>query len=91
MATLEMGDSRLSVDTQLVRGFQCRVGGMLQVIGEMEWRREVRGQESAGSGGELVLVARVHRELHNCDVELLKRVVEKKRQFEAATSIEQQT
>jgi hypothetical protein len=88
MATLEMGDSRLSVDTQLMRDFHCRVGGMLQVIGEMEWRED-NHEVSADRRGHLVLVARVHRELHDCDVELLRRVVEKKREFEAATSGEE--
>jgi hypothetical protein len=77
MATLSMQSSELRVSTHLLSSFQCRVGGVVRVIGEVEWRE---GME--GDAGEVRVIARVCAELQEWDMELYEKVVKRKRNFE---------
>ena len=82
-----MQSTDLRVSTALLSSFTCRVGCLVQVIGEVQWKPSAAatsadGAESSDEGAQVTVVARVYRELEEWDMAVYEAVVLRKRAFE---------
>ena len=81
-----MQSTDVRVSTVLLTSFTCRLGCLVQVIGEVLWKPSASSMQlveaDGGDEGEVSVVARVYRELEEWDMALYEAVVRRKRAFE---------